>query len=195
MGSRCFIHRPPFSVLTFRVFRAQSFCPKPEIFFEKCPEGAHSGSGLAAGTSDPEMDEGWALCMPVSPQAAVLMLERPADQHCPCHLAGGGCRQPHIALASVSSHSPQRRICSSPSFQMGEQCLWKWSDMPWVMRARAGGLSLNLKPRAVPPTSPLCPLSTLWWRKTGPDLGGCDGAPRTLLHCPYHPAEPGLHWL
>lgn len=39
-------------------------------------------------------------------QTAGPMLERPADQHCPCHLAGGGCRQAHVALANVSSHSP-----------------------------------------------------------------------------------------
>ena len=130
------------------------------------------------------------------PWSALLALERPADEHRPCHLAGGGCRQPCVAPANVSSHSPQRRICSSLSFQTGEQGLWSWSGAPWVARARTGGLSLNPKPRAVPPASPPCPLSTLWWRQTGDRIWGAVMVPPPALpHCPYCLAEPGSCWL
>lgn len=106
------------------------------------------------------------------PGTALPALERPADEHRPCHLAGGGCRQPCVAPANVSSHSPRRRICSSLSFQTGEQGLWSWSGAPWVARARTGGLSLNPNPRAVPPASPPCPLSTLCGVKLGTGSGG-----------------------
>lgn len=42
------------------------------------------------------------------PRTALAMLERPADQHCPCHLAGGGCRRPRVAPATSPPTAPSR---------------------------------------------------------------------------------------